>query len=134
MSSAGKQEDVTEVEQTQSTCNCNCKISTAISTANATTTTTGIDSSNKALFFNISSTRISADIAQAWSNEPEQVKRTYEAQAIRENKVFESKGFPDYQYTKLSSASPTSTSAISTADGAVQNGRKSCGCKYFAKP
>ncbi|KAF9903671.1 hypothetical protein EC991_003446 [Linnemannia zychae] len=61
---------------------------------------------NKALFkFSTSSmTRISAEIAQAWNNEPEQVKRDYEVQALRERQALELKTFPDYRYTKSSGA------------------------------
>ncbi|KAF9142146.1 hypothetical protein BG015_001021 [Linnemannia schmuckeri] len=55
-------------------------------------------------FLNYSATRISLEIAQAWSNETEQVKREYEIQALRERDALELKTFPDYQYTKSSLA------------------------------
>lgn len=60
---------------------------------------------------------MSQEIDQAWNNETEQEKRKYEIQALREKEAMDLKGFPDFQYTKSSSAIATTGGGGGGGDG-----------------
>ncbi|KAF9968409.1 hypothetical protein BGZ70_004055 [Mortierella alpina] len=55
-------------------------------------------------FSNLSSSQISAEIAELWNNEPDEVKLQYQRQAEQERLAFV-QAFPDYKYRRSKSKS-----------------------------